>query len=239
MKAARIALLLLTLAAPAAFAQHDHHAGDTPAMEAGEPMSGMEGESLKPHIRVSPMRSATRADSVRATAVISELRGAISKYADTAAAVADGYVFKPRFKRAPKVYHFTNRRNALRSAFSFDVEHPTSLLYERQRDGSLRLVGAMYTAPKGATLADLDGRLPLSIAQWHQHVNLCMPRLREMDRITERKGGRPVFGPASGVTTQAQCDAVGGRFRGTDVPWMVHVNAMQSDDLGAVFEHKH
>ena len=148
-------------------------------------------------------------------------------------------MFRPRFKRAPKVYHFTNRRNALASAFSFDADRPTSLLYERKRDGSLELVGAMYTAPKGATLADLDARLPLSIAQWHQHVNLCMPKLRQQDRITERKNGRPVFGPASGVTTREQCDAVGGRFRGTDVPWMVHVNAMRSDDLGTVFEHKH
>lgn len=242
MKAARNSLVLLTLAARITFAQHVHPSGgDTGAMPgmADDAMSGMAAENLKPHIHVSPLRPVTAADSARAREVVAELRTAIAKYADTSAAVADGYVFRPRFKRAPKVYHFTNRRNALASAFSFAVDRPTSLLYERQRDGSLKLVGAMYTAPKAATLTDLDARLPLSIAQWHQHVNLCMPKLREQNRIAERKNGRPVFGPASAITTKEQCDAVGGRFKGTDVPWMVHVNAMASDDLGTVFEHKH
>jgi len=244
MKAARFALILLSLSAKAAAAQHAHDSttsGDA-AMSGMDGMTGMSGmaeESAKPHIHLSPMRAATAADSARARQVVSELRGAIAKYADTSAAIADGYIFRPRFKRAPKVYHFTNRRNALQSAVVFDPQRPTSILYERQRDGTLKLIGAMYTAPKRSSLDDLNGRLPLSIARWHQHVNLCMPKRGDEARFRERRNGRPAFGPGSGITTRAECDAVGGRFNGEQVPWMVHVNAMEGDDLGVVFKHEH
>src|SRR3954463_10379710 len=109
MKAVRISLVLLAFVAPASFAQHAHGGDSGMMMSSGEPMAGMAAENAKPHIRVSPMRTATNADSARASLAARRLRSAIAKYADTSAAIADGYIFRPRFKRAPKVYHFTNR----------------------------------------------------------------------------------------------------------------------------------
>ena len=40
---------------------------------------------------------------------------------------------------------------------------------------SYKLIGVMYTAPKNANWNELDQRIPLSIAQWHAHINMCMP----------------------------------------------------------------
>ena len=65
-------------------------------------------------------------------------------------------------------------RNALAAQFSFDPTKPTSLLYKKV-NGEYQLEGAMYTAPKRFTEDQLNERIPLSIAHWHEHVNLCLP----------------------------------------------------------------
>jgi hypothetical protein len=87
----------------------------------------------------------------------------------------------------------------------------------------------MYTAPKRYSAKDLDKRIPTSIAQWHRHVNWCLPPRRADDRWTELRNGRPVFGPL-GVTTREECDAVDGRFVKEIFGWMVHANVFASDD---------
>jgi hypothetical protein len=38
----------------------------------------------------------------------------------------------------------------MHAAVGFDPARPTSLLYHREPDGKLRLIGAMYTAPQRA-----------------------------------------------------------------------------------------
>jgi hypothetical protein len=47
----------------------------------------------------------------------------------------------------------------------------------------------MYAAPKRFGPEKLDARVPLSVAQWHKHVNWCVPRKGEMARWREQKGG--------------------------------------------------
>ena len=95
----------------------------------------------------------------------------MEKYKDYHVALNEGFqIFHP--EAVQKQYHFTNRRYAMEAAFRFNPEHPTSLLYEKSGD-DYRLVGVMYTAPKRFTEDDLDQRIPLSIAQWHEHVNFC------------------------------------------------------------------
>jgi hypothetical protein len=82
-------------------------------------------------------------------------------------AVADGFrMFAPGMKQQ-HVYHFTNYLNALEEAFRFDATRPTSLLYERQPDGRLKLIGAMYTMPRRSSLDQLDARVTLSVATRH------------------------------------------------------------------------
>ena len=109
-------------------------------------------ENMMKHMELSPARTPTHADSVRATAVAADLKRAIAKYAGHRRAIADGYkMFLPNVKEQ-HVYHFTNNRHALGAVFRFDATKPTSVLYKRGDDGTLHLVGAMYTMPKNASL---------------------------------------------------------------------------------------
>jgi len=191
-----------------------------------------------PHLTLTSMRPASTADSARAAAIADTLRRAISQFADVHQAEAAGFrPFAPAIKNQP-IVHYTRWRSAIRAAFEFDPAIPTSLLYRREPDGSLRLIGAMYTAPQRSTLDDLDRRVPLSIARWHLHTNLCIPRLGERDRWRETRDGRPLFGPASPIATDAACDAVGGRFMPKLFGWMVHVNVF-ADDPGAIWAMPH
>src|SRR2546427_1242721 len=101
-----------------------------------------------------------------------------------------------------------------------------SLLYQRAADGSLTLVGAMFTAPAQTSDAELDARLPLSVVHWHQHVNWCLPPLADARRRwRETKDGQPVFGPKSPIATAEACEAVGRRVPPRPVGWRVHVVA--------------
>ena len=263
----RVALTLTTLLAGLSFpiasgAQaHDHHpatgaktsaspktqepakvtnADDHMVGMADHAMAGMGKDSIMSlHMEMSPARAGTHEDTVRAMAVVSDLRQAIAKYRDTAVAVADGYkMFLPNLKNQP-VYHFTNGRKAFREAFRFDPEQPTSLLYKRGDDGKLVLIGAMYTAPKRMSLDKLDERIPLSVARWHKHVNWCLPERGQNARWFEQQDGLPKFGPQSPIATKSACDAVGGKFHESLFGWMIHANVYAGDDVGAVFGDDH
>src|SRR5687768_12999229 len=112
-------------------AQHTHgHPPDSARIigAADAAMSGAMSAEAKKHILLSPTRRATAADSARARNVATELKVALAKYADTTAAVADGYrMFLPQVKNQ-RVYHFTNYRRAFVAAFTFDPSKPTSIL---------------------------------------------------------------------------------------------------------------
>src|ERR1051325_7794068 len=135
------------------------------------------------------------------------------------------------------------RRGALAEMLRFDAAKPTSLLYRKESDGTFVLVGAMYAASGRTSLDQLDARVPLSVARWHEHVNWCVPPLGRRDRWRETREGRPVFGPKSPMATAAACSAVGGRFLPHIFGWMVHVMAFAGDDphiiWGAGHEHAH
>ena len=202
-------------------------------------MSGPMDENMMKHMELTPARTPTRADSLRATRVAADLKQAIAKYQDTAVAVADGYqMFLPNVKNQ-HVYHFTNYGRAFKEAFRFDPSQPTSVLYKRGADGKLQLVGAMYTMPKNAKLDRLDDRIPLSIARWHKHVNWCLPRPGDEVRWLETKDGKPKFGPESPVATKAECDAVKGDFHENLFGWMLHANVYAGSDLASIFADDH
>src|SRR6185437_14859787 len=93
--------------------------GQSPSPSMAHMNEGMDGP-MDAHMKLTPSRPATHADSTRALLVASELKQAIAKYRDTAAAVADGYkMFLPGVKNQ-RVFHFTNNARAFRAAFSFD-----------------------------------------------------------------------------------------------------------------------
>jgi hypothetical protein len=243
MKSVASGLVLLVFAGTALAAQHQHGA---PAKDsshmigaADAAMSGPMSAAAKKHLVMTPARKATRKDSAQALDVARQLRLALAKYKDTSVAVADGYrMFMPNAK-AQRVYHFTNYRNAFMEAIRFDETKPTSLLYQRDATGQLQLIGAMYSAPQRMRLGRLDGRIPLSIARWHKHVNWCLPRKGDEQRWLERRDSLPLFGPESTIATKAECEKVGGRFHENLFGWMIHANVFLGEDLATVFGHDH
>lgn len=181
------------------------------------------------HMEMTPVRAPQPGDSARAAGLLDEMRRTLARYRDVDSATADGYRrFLPRVKHQP-VFHYTNWMNALEARSRFDATKPTALLYQEDGAGRLVLVGAMYSAPAGASFEDLDRRIPLGIARWHRHVNWCLPPVGARERWTEVRNGAPVFGPKSPIATREACDAVGGRFQPRIFGWMVHVNAFASD----------
>ncbi len=182
-----------------------------------------------PHMRMTKLTAPAPGDSARAAAVLAALRGGVAPYTDYHRALADGFrIFAPDIKQP--VYHFTSMRRAMVAMVDFDPSSPTSLLYERTGDSSYRLVGAMYTARKRASLADLDARVPLSYGQWHVHTNFCLPKLGDRARISERGAdGRPLFGGRGSITTEAACQAANGRFYPQIFGWMLHVYPSATD----------
>jgi hypothetical protein len=203
--------------------------GADPSHAVHESMGGAMGTN--PHLRMSPRRVATAADSARAAAMVAEARTALAKYKDVRVAEGEGYrIFAPNVKQ--DVYHFTQMGAAILAEFTLDIARPTSLLYRKNGAGVFTLVGAMYTAPKNATWDELDARIPLGIARWHLHTNMCVPRLRDTRRWIEVEDGKPVFGPASPIATREACDAVDGRFLPVVFNWMVHANVFESDVWG-------
>jgi hypothetical protein len=215
-------------------AERDTEAAADPTHAVHESMSG--AMSANAHMRMSPVRAATAADSARAQQIVATARTALAKYKDVRVAEREGYrMFAPNVK-SQAVYHFTKLSAAVRERFRFDPAQPSSLLYAKDPSGSMRLVGAMYTAPKDASWDDLNARVPLGIAQWHLHTNMCVPRFSQRERWREVSNGRPVFGPASQIATREACDTVNGKFMPVVFNWMVHANVFDDDVWG---QHHH
>jgi len=78
----------------------------------------------------------------------------------------------------------------------------------------------MYTAPVRFGEEQLNERIPLSMAQWHQHVNMCKP---PKGREIEMLGKQPRFGLNGSIATEQECDTAGGTFMPHVFGWMVHV----------------
>jgi hypothetical protein len=183
-------------------------------------MISMSGRKMDmgPHMKMTTLRDLKPDDQEQADQVVTAARKAADKYADYKVALADGYkIFLPNLPQ--KQYHFTNYRYAFEAAIQFNPEHPTSLLYEKN-GGQYKLIGVMYTAPKNSNWNDLDQRIPLSIAQWHAHINLCLP---PPERKNEAWGPNARFGLAGSITTKEPCEAAGGKFMPQIFGWMVHV----------------
>ena len=183
------------------------------------------------HMYMTSTRPQTPEDAAHAREIVEQLRAGIEKYKDYHVALNDGYkIFAPKVPQPE--YHFTNYTNGFLEAFTFDPARPTSLLYKKTSDG-YELVGAMYTMPKRATEDQLNARVPLSIAQWHLHTNLCMPKLGQLRNADWTK-----FGLKGSIATQEACDAAGGRFHPVVFGWMVHVYPYE-DSTDKIFAMQH
>jgi hypothetical protein len=219
---ALIGAALLALHAPAVRAQ------EMPGMDMSSSATAMQGESMQAsHMTMTTLAPMRVGDSARAAAIADTVGRAIEKYRDYHVALAEGFtIFLPEVPQ--KVYHFTSRSNGLAAYFDFDPSRPTSLLYRKTSDG-YRLVGAMFTAPRRFTPEQLNARVPLSVAQWHMHTNLCLPPKGQSQAMLPAGNIPSRFGLRGTISTEAACSAAGGRFHPTVFGWMVHVSPWEKN----------
>lgn len=202
--------------------RHDSSADPDTAQSANEAMSGHD-MNMDAHMFMTARRPENAEDEKRAAEILAVLRPAIEKYRDYHVALADGFhIFMPHLPQTH--YHFTNRRYAFEAEFSFNPAHPTSLLYKKTANG-YELEGAMYTAPRRSTEDELNERVPLSVARWHKHVNLCLPPGGAQIREANMKE----FGLRGSISTEDACEAAGGRWIPQIFNWMVHVYPYETD----------
>jgi hypothetical protein len=255
-------MFLGTLILIASFAVAQNQSGDMAGMDMSHSsnqsqshdmhnMSGMEGDGstmamnsmesrhmdMGPHMKMTSLRAQQPADQQKADEIVTAARAAAEKYKDYKVALDDGFkIFLPNVPQ--KQYHFTNYRYAWQARNHFDPSHPTSLLYEKNGDG-YKLIGVMYTAKKDATEDELNERIPLSIAQWHAHVNLCLP---PRDKKEDVLPNSTQFGLRGSIATKEACDAAGGKFYPQVFGWMVHVypfEQKQADIWSVERQHNH
>jgi hypothetical protein len=204
--------------------QHDSDKNPDADKAAHDAMSDHDmDESMSAHMYMTTLRPANPADEKRAEEILAQLRPAIEKYKDYRVALADGFkIFGPNVPQPQ--YHFTNYTYAFEASVAFNPAHPTSLLYKKTSDG-YELVGAMYTARKFASEDDLNARVPLSIARWHKHTNLCLPpRGTSLQQANFRE-----FGLHGSIATPEACEQAGGRWFPQIFGWMVHVYPYETD----------
>jgi hypothetical protein len=232
-------LILFVLLASIALAQNTAaHDMSSMSDDSDHAMHAMEGHHMDigPHMKMTALRPVEPGDPARADKVVDAARIAATKYRDYRTALADGYeIFLPNVPQ--KMYHFTKKGYAFESAFHFNPEHPTSLLYEKHGD-DYKLIGVMYTAPNRFTEDKLNERIPLSVAQWHEHVNFCKS---PADRRQELLGPNAKFGFKGSIATREECEANGGTFLPHVFGWMVHVYPFEntSDAIWSVERQAH
>jgi hypothetical protein len=183
-------------------------------------MAGMSG-----HMHMTDLRPKTPDDQRKADAVVAAAKAAMTPYQDYRKAIADGYeIFLPDVPQPQ--YHFTKVANALAARSQFDPSKPTSLLYKKTPDGGYTLLGVMYTDRVDASLEEIDQRIPLSVARWHQHVNFCRA---PAGHKAEYFGPDAKYGLLGSIDTKEACDAAGGTFYPHIFGWMVHVYPFERD----------
>ena len=192
------------------------------AIDSGQ-QSGM--AHMAGHMYMTVLRPAKPGDQQKADAIVAAAKTAMAPYQDYHKALADGYeIFLPNVPQPQ--YHFTKYEYGLEARSQFDPLKPTSLLYKKTPNGGYTLVGVMYTDRVDATEDELNDRIPLSIAHWHQHVNFCKAPAGEKAAYF---GPDAKFGLMGSITTKEACEAAGGVFHPHIFGWMVHVYPNEAD----------
>jgi hypothetical protein len=192
------------------------------------------------HMRMGPTRTATAADSARAATVVAAARAALGQYVDVNVAERDGYFRNMPWLEEQPIYHYNSVQNSdAAKRGEFDPSKPVSLLYKKNDRGQLTLVGAMYGTSPSAAPDSLDVVLPISMAHWHQHVNLCYPGPTASRHWSGKVDAGFVFFMKLllSITSAAECEAAGGRFVASDAGWMAHVYMFAgSNDPKAIWD---
>jgi hypothetical protein len=177
------------------------------------------------HMYMTTLRPMKDGDRAKADAVVVAAKEAMAPYQDFHKALADGYeIFFPNVPQP--IYHFTKHEYGREATTHFDPLKPTSLLYKKTPDGGYKLVGAMYTDRVDANEDELNDRIPLSVARWHQHTNFCKA---PAGQAAAYFGPDAKFGLMGSIATREECEATGGVFFPHIFGWMVHVYPNETD----------
>ena len=179
------------------------------------------------HMSMTKLRPLQPGDQARADAIVTAAKKAAERYRDYRKAEADGYtIFMP--EQHQNVYHFILETSSSTDKDRFDPDHPRGLLYKKI-DGpnpGYKLVGVMYMARYGTPEEELNARIPLSIARWHVHLNMCVPEQSEQRNWLM---GDPTFGLDGSIATEMDCRAAGGHFKPHLAGWMIHIYPFETD----------
>jgi len=189
---------------------HEQHATETVMSMTSHGVHG------NPHWRWTSKKPVNPEDQRKAEKIVQTLREVLTPYQDYRVAMKNGY--QPFLHNVPGInFHFLSRWRATKEFFRFDPAEPTALLYRKTADGWV-LKGVMYTASKWASEEGLNARIPLSVTQWHAHVNICLP-----PRFTSGAADWTLYGPQGSIVTEEDCDAAHGEWVPQRFGWMVHV----------------
>ncbi len=197
-----------------------HDNGDMRSM--GASMAAMAGHG---HMYMTPLRPKQPGDEEKAKAVVANVKATIERYKDYRKALLDGYVIANPKVKQPQ-YHFINDANTREADLHFDPRKPTALLYRRTPMQEYKLEGVMYTANPDATEDELNERIPLSIARWHRHINVCWA---PEDRVGDYQTAHPKFGMFGSINTEEACKAERGDFHPYMFTWMIHIFPYEPD----------
>jgi len=190
-------------------------------------MAGPAATETDPHMSMTKLRPLQPGDQARADAIVAAAKKAAERYSDYHQAQADGYaIFMP--EQHQNVYHFIRQSSGSEDQKHFDPDQPPALLYTKIDGPSpgYKLVGVMYMTRFRATEEELNDRIPLSIAQWHVHLNLCVPQQSDKHNWLM---GDPSFGLNGSIATEEACRAAGGYFKPHLGGWMTHVYPFETD----------
>jgi hypothetical protein len=261
----KLALLTVTLAISMNAPAFAHDMGAMKDMDGDSAPNAMGGQmGMGAHMVMTDSRPQTPQDIERAHDVMNTLRRALVKYHNYRVALSEHYeIFLPTVPQ--EVYHFTDYAAAQQEYTGhFDPAHPGSLLYVKNSSGDYVLVGAMYSAPADYTPDQLDAMIPLSVAHWHAHTNICLPNGITLEDIlrgdvhgtqVDMPGMLPVsssasapainqrlgfladgrFGFTGKIANATDCKAAGGHMLEQAFGWMVHVYPFNGDDLKVAF----
>jgi len=262
----RLGFLIVTLALSINAPAFAHDMAEMEEMDghdmAPNAMGGQMG--MGAHMVMTSSRPQAPNDIERARDLINTLRRVLARYHDSRVALSEGYrIFLPTVPQ--EVYHFTDYGAASQEySGHFDPARPGSLLYVKNSGGDYVLVGAMYSAPADYAPDQLDALVPLSVAHWHAHTNICLPNGITLDDVLrgdigathlDMPGMMPVasspsapginrrlgfladgrFGFTGKIADAAECEAAGGHFLKQAFGWMVHVYPFNGDDLKVAF----
>ena len=199
----------------------------SPLVDSSARVTASQHMDMGPHMKMTPYQPITAQDMARMNAIVQNAHVCFDKYQDYHLALQDGYrIFAPTIPQ--DIYHFANVQSFVEAQTTFDLAHPSALLYQKNA-GGYHFVGVMYSAPANVTAEQLNQRIPISIAPWHLHVNFCLPAGDNEQTLFQANS---LFGLTGTISTQAQCTKVGGTFYSSMYGWMVHIPLFGSVGIG-------